>query len=136
MEHKNDNQIRDYDKVLDDKYGAPGTPEREQFEVEAEAFCLAECLKEQRRLAGLTQEQLAEKIGTKKSRFSLAVAFKNFQARFFVKLLGNMSIKRFSCRTAMSESMQIVFRKILLNKIAVNNRRSTKSINAVVTDFL
>ena len=31
---------------------------------------LAECLKEQRRLAGLTQEQLAEKIGTKKSYIS------------------------------------------------------------------
>ncbi|MBQ3930276.1 MAG: helix-turn-helix transcriptional regulator, partial [Paludibacteraceae bacterium] len=34
------------------------------------AFCLAECLKEQRRLAGLTQEQLATKIGTKKSYIS------------------------------------------------------------------
>ena len=40
------------------------------FEAEAEAFCLAECLKEQRRLAGLTQEQLAAKIGTKKSYIS------------------------------------------------------------------
>ena len=35
MEHKNDHQIRDYDAVLDAKYGAPGTPERKQFEAEA-----------------------------------------------------------------------------------------------------
>ena len=31
---------------------------------------MAECLKEHRRLAGLTQEQLAAKIGTKKSYIS------------------------------------------------------------------
>ena len=43
-----------------------------------------------------------------------------------------MSIKCFSGRTAMSENMQIVFRKILLNKIAVNYRRSAKSIYTVV----
>ena len=35
MTHKNDHQIRDYDAVLDAKYGAPGTPERSQFEAEA-----------------------------------------------------------------------------------------------------
>jgi len=38
MNHKNDGQIRSYSRVLDQKYGAPGTPERAQFEAEAEAF--------------------------------------------------------------------------------------------------
>ena len=47
-----------------------GTPERALFETEAEAFCLAETLREQRRLAGLTQQELADKIGTKKSYIS------------------------------------------------------------------
>ena len=56
-----------FDELLDAEYGERGTEARENFETEAEAFCLAECLKEQRRLAGLTQEQLAAKIGTKKS---------------------------------------------------------------------
>lgn len=46
------------------------TPARNQFEQEAEAFILAERLKEERRKAGLTQQQLAEKIGTKKSYIS------------------------------------------------------------------
>ena len=58
------------DELLNAEYGERGTESRESFEAEADAFCLAECLKEQRRLAGLTQEQLAEKIGTKKSYIS------------------------------------------------------------------
>ena len=62
--------VKTFDELLDAKYGVRGTAERERFEAEAEAFCLAECLKEQRRLAGLTQEQLAAKIGTKKSYIS------------------------------------------------------------------
>ena len=56
--------------LLDEEYGPMGSPERMKFEAEAEAFCLAETLKEQRRLAGLTQQELADKIGTKKSYIS------------------------------------------------------------------
>ena len=59
-----------FDELLDAEYGKRGNEARENFEAEAEAFCLAECLKEQRRLAGLTQEQLATRIGTKKSYIS------------------------------------------------------------------
>jgi DNA-binding XRE family transcriptional regulator len=59
-----------FDELLDAEYGKQGNPKRDNFEAEAEAFCLAECLKEQRRLAGLTQEELANKIGTKKSYIS------------------------------------------------------------------
>ena len=59
-----------FDELLDEEYGKMGTPERMKFEAEAEAFCLAECLKDQRRRAGLTQAELADKIGTKKSYIS------------------------------------------------------------------
>ena len=59
-----------FDELLDQEYGPQGTPERALFETEAEAFCLAETLREQRRLAGLTQQELADKIGTKKSYIS------------------------------------------------------------------
>lgn len=44
------------EELLDEEYGPMGSPERMKFEAEAEAFCLAETLKEQRRLAGLTQQ--------------------------------------------------------------------------------
>lgn len=59
-----------FDDLLDAEYGNVGTPERDKFDDEAQTFCLAECLKDERKKAGLTQEQLAERIGTKKSYIS------------------------------------------------------------------
>ena len=70
MEHINDHQIRDYDAVLDAKYGAPGTPERKQFEAEAEAFYSGRMLRDIRKAAGITQAELAGRIGTDKSYIS------------------------------------------------------------------
>ncbi len=58
------------DELLDVEFGVKGTPERERFDEETRAICLAETLKEERHRAGLTQEQLAEKIGTKKTYIS------------------------------------------------------------------
>ena len=78
-----------FEEILDLEYGPKGTPERDQFDRDAEAFILAEQLKEERKKAGLTQAQLAEKIGTKKSYISriengkadvqLSTLFKIFQ---------------------------------------------------------
>ena len=57
-------------ELLDAEFGKIGTPARDEFEIEAMAFFLAQTLKEERLKAGLTQEQLAEKIGTKKTYIS------------------------------------------------------------------
>lgn len=58
------------DELLNVEFGEVGTVAREIFDRETEAFCLAQTLREERLRAGLTQEQLAEKIGTKKSYIS------------------------------------------------------------------
>ncbi len=58
------------DELLNAEFGNIGTTSREAFDRETEAFCLAQTLKEERLRAGLTQEQLAEKIGTKKTYIS------------------------------------------------------------------
>ena len=50
------------DELLDIEYGKPGTPERDEFDKETQAFCLAETLKEERLRAGLTQQELAERM--------------------------------------------------------------------------
>lgn len=57
-------------ELLDVEFGEVGTKSREEFDKETEAFCLAQTLKEERLRAGLTQEQLADKIGTKKTYIS------------------------------------------------------------------
>ena len=56
--------------LITEDFGAVGTPQRDQFEMECDAFIIGEQLKEERRKAGLTQEELAERIGTKKSFIS------------------------------------------------------------------
>lgn len=58
------------DDLITEDFGAVGTPKRDQFEIECDAFIIGEQLKEERRKAGLTQEELAERIGTKKSFIS------------------------------------------------------------------
>lgn len=56
--------------LISEDFGDVGTPEREQFEMECDAFIIGEQLKDERLRAGLTQEQLADRIGTKKSFIS------------------------------------------------------------------
>lgn len=63
-------QATTFDELLDAEYGVLGSPERDKFEADAAAFCLAETLKEERHRAGLTQQELAERIGTKKTYIS------------------------------------------------------------------
>ena len=44
--------------------------ERTDFEIKAKSFAIGELIKEERKLAQMTQEQLADKIGAKKSFIS------------------------------------------------------------------
>ena len=67
LKQKNLTPIED---LITEDFGAIGTPEREQFDIECDAFIIGEQLKDERLRAGLTQEQLADKIGTKKSFIS------------------------------------------------------------------
>ena len=56
--------------LIAEDFGEVHTPERSQFNMECDAFVIGEQLKAERRRAGLTQEQLANRIGTKKSFIS------------------------------------------------------------------
>ena len=56
--------------LIDEDFGKEGTPTRLEFENGCDAFILGEKLKEERLKAGLTQEQLAMRIGTKKAYIS------------------------------------------------------------------
>lgn len=68
--HQNDNIIRDYGAVLDQKYGKPGTPEHDKFIEEAEAFFTGQMLRETRKEARMTQSELATKLNVTKSYIS------------------------------------------------------------------
>lgn len=61
---------RSFDELLDIKYGKLGTSSRDEFESRAKAFVVGEMIKDARKEAHLTQEELAKKTGTKKSYIS------------------------------------------------------------------
>jgi len=62
--------VKTFDELLEVKYGSIGTKKRDEFESRSQAFMIGELLKETRRNAQMTQEQLARKTGTKKSYIS------------------------------------------------------------------
>jgi len=53
-------------QMLDSKYGVEGSSSRDGFEAKAKAWYYAEVLKEARKSAGMTQQQLADIIGKKR----------------------------------------------------------------------
>ncbi|MBE6296861.1 MAG: helix-turn-helix transcriptional regulator [Bacteroidales bacterium] len=62
--------VNSMDEVLDNLYGAVGTPERENFRKEAYAYCVGQLIHDTRKDAKITQETLARRVGTDKSYIS------------------------------------------------------------------
>ena len=62
--------IKTFDGLIELEHGKIGTESRNKYEEGAQMFIVSEMLKEARKEAKLTQEELAEKAGTKKSYIS------------------------------------------------------------------
>jgi ribosome-binding protein aMBF1 (putative translation factor) len=62
--------IMTFDEHLDQRYGKIGTRKRTEFEIKARSYAIGEILREERKNARLTQEELARKTGTRKSFIS------------------------------------------------------------------
>ena len=62
--------ITDFEDLLNEKYGKKGTPTRDKYETDSLAFRLGVMLKDARLKAKITQKELADKTGTKKSYIS------------------------------------------------------------------
>ena len=96
-------EAKTFDELLDIKYGKPGSTAREEFEEKAVAFMVGEMIKEARKKANMTQDDLAERIGTKKSYISriengkidiqLSTLFKIFEEGFGKKI--GISVSQF-----------------------------------------
>jgi DNA-binding XRE family transcriptional regulator len=62
--------ITTFDEHLVQRYGKLGSEKRTDFEIKAKAFAIGEILREARKEANMTQEELAKKTGTRKSFIS------------------------------------------------------------------
>ncbi len=60
-------KLTSFNDELDEKYGTPGTPSREQFDEESLAWFYGNMLRERRKELNLTQKQVAEKLGREQS---------------------------------------------------------------------
>ncbi len=63
-------KIKSISAELDKLYGKEGTPERDAFRKEAYAYYTGQIIEQARKNANMTQQELAEKIGTNKSYIS------------------------------------------------------------------
>ena len=67
---KQKKEITTFEEYLDITYGKIGTRTRADFDIKAKSFAIGEIIKEERKLAKMTQEELANRTGTRKSFIS------------------------------------------------------------------
>lgn len=77
-----------FEEHLDRQYGKKGNPKRDKFDADSLAFRIGEMLKIARQNAHMTQKELAERTGTKKSYISRIECGKSdIQLSTFFKLI-------------------------------------------------
>ena len=62
--------VKSFDELIEREHGKIGTESRNTYEERSQMFIVSEMLKEARKESNLTQQQLAERSGTKKSYIS------------------------------------------------------------------
>jgi len=67
---KTNKKLKSFDDHLDKQYGKKGTKGREKFEEEFETFKIGVLIQEARKRQKLTQQELAERVGTTKNYIS------------------------------------------------------------------
>src|SRR4030042_2476522 len=67
---KTNKNITTFEEHLEKRYGKIGTKSRTDFDIKAKAFAIGEIIKDERKSAKMTQEELAKRTGTRKSFIS------------------------------------------------------------------
>ncbi len=70
MKKETNKNLTSFADHLDQEYGKRGTKKREAYEREFETFKIGVLIQEMRKQQNMTQEQLADKVGTTKSYIS------------------------------------------------------------------
>lgn len=81
------------DEMLDKHIGKIGTPHRDEFEDEFNTFLIGEAIKEARRNKKLTQEQLGNLIGVRKSQISKIENGRNLTLHTISRVLHAMGLE-------------------------------------------
>lgn len=80
-------------ELLDAKYGVPGTERRCEFEEKAQAYYYGVILRDRRKELKMTQQQLADKVGTQRSYIArIEKGETDIQLSSFFRLLSALNI--------------------------------------------
>lgn len=82
-----------HDEILEDTFGAKGTPKRDNFEKDIEAYLIGEAIKQTRLKQQLTQKQLGELVGVKEAQISKIESGKSVTYSTIVKVFKAMGAK-------------------------------------------
>lgn len=81
-------------RMLDEKYGVEGTPEREAFNAKAIAWYYGSLLRERRRELKLSQREVAEKIGREQTYIARVERGKaDIQLSSFIRIAAVLGIQ-------------------------------------------
>ena len=87
-------KLHNANDLLDTKYGKEGTTSREAFNKEAISYYYGEILKEKRKEMRLTQGQLSERVGLKRSYIAkIEKGETDMQISSFVRIVEALGLK-------------------------------------------
>ena len=86
-------KLIDSETVLTAKYGAPGTESRCKFEDESRAYYYGVIMRDRRKELKMTQQQLADKVGTQRSYIArIERGQTDIQVSSFMRILSALNI--------------------------------------------
>jgi DNA-binding XRE family transcriptional regulator len=105
---KTDKRITSFDDHLDEQYGKVGTESRDKFQEEFETFKIGVLIQEARKKQHMTQEQLAEKVGTTKYYIS---RIEDYQSIWVVMIILNFALPMLALMDADAKKNQIILNR-------------------------
>jgi DNA-binding XRE family transcriptional regulator len=81
-----------HEELLDETFGKPGTPERDEFERGIELWLVGQKIKEIRQARKLTQEDLGRLIGVQKAQISKIENGKNLTIATLLKVFKALDV--------------------------------------------
>ncbi len=80
------------EEILNKSYGKPGTKKREKFREEAYAYYLSEILKSRRLELGISQEEVANRVGKKRPYISRVENGEDVRISNFVQIANALEL--------------------------------------------
>lgn len=82
-----------FDEIKDEFIGKNGTPERNAYEAELNAFFVGEAIKKARQKLNLTQAQLGDMVGVQRAQISKIESGKNLTLSTISRVFKAMGVK-------------------------------------------